>query len=163
MVDLTDNLKEILLCDKFTQRGFTMIKFETEHLLAQTEMKIVDGKLVPKINSNIDILNITITSGRESGFIFFDKNHPDALICHIDVITKRGKFELSYGTEKKYQCQGYMTEALSALTKWIFTNTNESEIWALITDNSISAKVLSKCGFVMNSIFERSAWFVLKR
>ena len=126
-----------------------MIYFETERLIAKSEMTVVDGKLLERTSEPtvIDILNIKKTTGLESGFMFYDKADENVEVCHIGIIWQRDRFEVTYGTEKVFEGQGFMKEALSHLVDWIFTNTKEPEIWGL-PNGIVSEHILSSNGFV---------------
>ena len=125
-----------------------MIEFNTERLIAKSDVQIVNSELITANSNNavIDLLKLERTTGRESGFVFYDKNKTDIKICHIGFLRKRGKFELSFGTEIEYRRMGYMYEALVNTIDWLFKHTNENIIWA-IPGNYASEKLLKKCGF----------------
>ena len=132
-----------------------MIYFETERLIAKSEMTVVDGKLLERMSEPtvIDILNIKKTTGLESGFMFYDKADENVVVCHIGIIWQRGRFEVSYGTEKAFEGRGYMKEALSHLVNWIFDNTKEPEIWGL-PNGFVSEHILSANGFTYYGALE---------
>ena len=125
-----------------------MLNFETERLIAKSEMMIVDGKLVENTlePTIIDVLNIKKTTGMESGFKFYDKTDVSVEVCHIGIIWQRNRFEVSYGTEEAFRGKGYMKEALAYLVDWIFANTKEPEIWGL-PNGIVSEHILSSNGF----------------
>jgi len=123
-----------------------MICFQTERLIAKTGMIVVDGRLVEKESGIIDICNLKVITGLDSGFIFYDKVDENIKICHIGITWKRGRFEVSYGTEKAFEGRGFMKEALSHLVDWIFANTKEPEIWGL-PNGTVSEYILSSNGF----------------
>lgn len=125
-----------------------MIRFQTERLIAKSEMIVADGRLVEKETEPavIDIFNLKKRTGLESGFKFYDKADETVEICHIGIIWQRNRFEVSYGTEKTFEGQGFMKEALSHLVNWIFANTKEPEIWGL-PNGIVSEHILSSNGF----------------
>jgi ribosomal-protein-alanine N-acetyltransferase len=61
---------------------------------------------------------------------------------------ENGYIEIGYSTQPKYRIQGYMTEAIGALTKWAFSY---EEVKAVIAEtletNTASIKVLRNNGF----------------
>lgn len=126
-----------------------MICFETKRMIAKSEMIIQNGNLAEKRSSNNakDILHLNPMTGLESAFVFFDKVDNGVKLCHIGITHKRGRFEVSYGTEEQFRRQGYMKEALAHLVNWIFTNTNEPEIWGL-PNGEESEHILQTSGFV---------------
>ncbi len=68
-------------------------------------------------------------------------------------IDKNGAIEIGYGTNKKYQGNGYMSEAVSAIVNWL---SNQKEVLQIEAetdfDNIASQKILKKCGFVQDKI-----------
>lgn len=62
-----------------------------------------------------------------------------------------GKIEIGYGSHPDYRSKGYMTEALKAITKWVF-NQSILPVKKIITqtkkDNISSQKVLIKAGYI---------------
>ena len=135
-----------------------MISFETERLIAKSEMIIVDGMLIEEETEPviIYILNLKKRTGLESGFKFFDKADETVEICHIGITWQRNRFEVSYGTEKTFEGQGFMKEALSHLVNWIFINTKEPEIWGL-PNGIISEHILSSNGFTYYGALENNS------
>lgn len=125
-----------------------MICFQTERLIAKSEMRIVEGRLLKKESEpvTIDIFNLKKTTGLESGFKFYDKEDENVEICHIGITWQRERFEVSYGTEPQFEGRGFMKEALSYLVSWIFANTEEPVIWGL-PNGTVSEHILSINGF----------------
>lgn len=144
-----------------------MICLETKRMIAKSEMNVQNGNLTEKRSSNNakDILNLSPTTGLESTFVFFDKNDNDSKICHIGITHKRGRFEVSYGTEEQFRRQGYMKEALACLVDWIFTNTDEPEIWGL-PNGEESEHILKICHFTYYGLYEKSSsmkWYRIEK
>ncbi len=71
-----------------------------------------------------------------AGLIGF-KGYPDA----------EGKTEVGYGLAEAYQGQGYMTEALQALSDWAFQSPDCQTLTARSVVNPASARVLTKLGW----------------
>lgn len=144
-----------------------MLCFNTDRMLAKTEMQIINGMLV---NGNVqsgpvDILHLRKSTGLESAFVFYEKMGNNAQICHISITHKRDRFEVSYGTEEHFRRQGYMKEALSQLVSWIFSNTCETEIWGL-PNGEESEHILQTCGFLYYAPFEKDAsmkWYRIEK
>ena len=62
---------------------------------------------------------------------------------------EKGKIEVGYGIEPKYQRNGYATEAVGAMIKWAFEH-DDVKVFQAQTDpdNEISKKVLRKNGLI---------------
>ena len=135
-----------------------MICFQTERLIAKSEMIVADERLVEKEAEPtvIDIFNLRKRTGLESGFKFYDKADETVEICHIGIIWQRNRFEVSYGTEKTFEGQGFMKEALSHLVNWIFVNKKEPEIWGL-PNGIVSEHILSSNGFTYYGALENNS------
>ena len=59
-----------------------------------------------------------------------------------------GAVEIGYGTLKRFQCQGYATEAVSALTQWGLSQPDVARVVAdALPENAASVRVLAKNGF----------------
>ena len=143
-----------------------MITFNTKRLICRSDLVLVDQCLTQQINTvEIDVMNITPCTGREHAFCFYDKQNSDVLICHIAITDKRGRFEVSYGTEESFRGNGYMTEALESLCKWLFINTDRDSIWALPNGQykKESISVLKKCGFQKADEEFGIEWYELKK
>lgn len=105
--------------------------FKTKRLLVKFKPCIQDGKFNFEnsySNKKIDILNLQPSDPEHMTFQFYSKED-NTNICHIALTNKRGKLEVSYGTEPFFRNKGYMTEALAFAVKWIFENTTEDSIW----------------------------------
>ena len=113
-------------------RGLVIIE-ETTRLICKSEMNIIEGYPKPPVTKlkEINLLNIKPRTGREFGFVFYDKN-TDERICQIHFENKRRDYEISYGTEEQYWGKGYMQEALSFFVKWMFANTSVDCLYALM-------------------------------
>ena len=141
-----------------------MIEYTTNRLKASTEMEVIDGHLMPPTTSkgnSIDILNLHLTSGRETGFKYVLKT-TDEEVCHIGITKKRGKFEISYGTVEAFRRRGYMCEALSSFLDWLKEKTDEKEVWGL-PNGPESEHILKKCGFDYYGLVDESKdskWYV---
>lgn len=67
-----------------------------------------------------------------------------------------GLVEIGYETLPEYRCQGYMTEAVSALCDWALAQPKVYGMIAGVLDgNDASVRVLQKCGFVLTDHSER--------
>ena len=75
-----------------------------------------------------------------------------------------GCVEIGYGTYEPYQNRGYMTEAVSAMTRWALEQGSVKRVEAEAeSDNAASQRVLEKAGFVPNGMIgEEGPRFVWK-
>lgn len=77
---------------------------------------------------------------------------------------ENGEVIIGYYMQDEYRCNGYMTEALSGLTQWMFLN---SDVKCIIADtlknNILSQKLLQKIGMVYYKEDEECFWWKLKR
>ncbi len=126
-----------------------MYEIETERLIGLSDLAIENGLLTcqPQTDNVINLLELKPSTGRESAFLFYEKKKKKALVCHIGITWKRGRTEVSYGTENDFRRLGYMQEALIGLLNWIIDNTEEDKIWGL-PNGAESQHILEKCGFV---------------
>lgn len=90
--------------------------------------------------------------GRDVRFYIFEKNNPSKVIGAISLTAiSRGVMQsanLGYAIDQKLQGKGYMTEALSAVIHYAFTELNLHRIAAGYNPiNKRSGAVLSKLGF----------------
>ena len=140
-----------------------MCIIQTDRLIGYSDMIVTDGFIQkPSVIDNcINILSIQKTTGREAGFMFYDKNNQDTLICHVAITWQRNRTEVSYGTESLFRNKGYMQEALNAFLEWFSNNTKEIKIWALPNGDE-SKHILEKCGFKYFGTVEgtKSSWYV---
>ena len=64
-------------------------------------------------------------------------------------ITEKGSAEIGYGITEDYQCFGYATEAVLALTDWALMQPGVTCVTAETEEHNIaSKKVLKKAGFI---------------
>ena len=64
-----------------------------------------------------------------------------------------GSVEIGYGIKEEHQGQGYATEAVNAAVTWAFEQPGVTRVEAETEpDNSVSQRVLEKCGFVPSGI-----------
>ncbi|NBH61822.1 N-acetyltransferase [Anaerotruncus sp. 80] len=125
-----------------------MTEFYTKRMIAKSDIVIESGFFREEKPDNLtNILELKPMTGEENGFVFYDKDNLEKKICHVYFVGKRGRFEISCGTEKEYRNKGFMTEAIEALCQWIFQSTNYEEIWAL-PSNPTSVRVLEKNDFI---------------
>ena len=64
-----------------------MYSFETSRLRGISDMIIENGKLICANKPNDNIFIIKQSTGKESGFVFYDKRDSNNIyICHIDCL-----------------------------------------------------------------------------
>ncbi|MBE6659470.1 MAG: GNAT family N-acetyltransferase [Ruminococcaceae bacterium] len=77
---------------------------------------------------------------------------------------KIGLVEIGYATEEPYRGRGYMTEAITAMAEWAFSQPKVYGLIAGVQDpNPASDRVLEKCGFVKTDHSDTLALSVWKR
>ena len=141
-----------------------MFTIETSQMVGRSDMIVEDGLLkgAQQPDGILDIFSLKPSTGRESAFWFYDKENPDAKICHVGITWQRGRTEVSYGTETPYRRKGFMQEALVAFLEWFSTNTSENILWGLPSSDE-STHILEKCGFKYYGPFEEDhscSWYV---
>lgn len=140
------------------------ITLETKRMIVKTNARLINRKIIfPDQPSHINILDIKPSIGENTGFMFYDKSDHRQLICHIALRDDRKPNEITYGTQETYRNKGYMQEALNAFIKWIFKNTDICKLYALISNNPTSEKVLINQGFIKeNQNDNRHIWYCRK-
>ena len=81
-------------------------------------------------------------------------------------LNSKGVTEIGYGISEEYQNKGYATEAVKAISEWVFNNPNVTVIEAETENENIaSIRVLEKCGFITDGKFgkEGLCFKLLKR
>ena len=126
-------------------------EFETTRLNIKTNIQLKNGTpILSKPSNTIDLSALQPINGLENGFVAYLKNTATE-VCHIGLIEMDNEIEISYGTESKFQKQGYMSEALPAIIHWLFTFTTIETLYARIGTNAISERILQKNGFKLTS------------
>lgn len=140
-----------------------MYSIQTDRLVGYSDMIVTDGLIQKPTNDDncINILSIKRSTGREVGFMFYDRNNQDTKICHVAITWQRNRTEVSYGTESLFRNKGYMQEALKAFLEWVSNSTKENNIWAL-PNGEESKHILEKCGFKYFGTVEgtKSSWYI---
>ncbi len=141
-----------------------MFTIETSRMVGYSDIIVENGQLkcAQQSEEQNDIFSLKPSTGREAAFVFYEKENPDARICHIGVTWQRNRTEVTYGTETPYRQKGFMQEALVAFLKWFTTNTSENIIWGLPNGDE-STHILEKCGFSYYGKFEEDpsySWYI---
>jgi len=64
-------------------------------------------------------------------------------------LNEEGSYELGYSVLDDYQCQGYATEAVRTILKYVFSHENIDAVYATTYPNLVpSVRVLEKSGFI---------------
>ncbi len=75
-----------------------------------------------------------------------------------------GGVEIGYGIEPEHQNNGYITEAVNAVTQWAFTQPGCLFVYAQVEpDNAPSLRVMEKCGFEPIGNGEEGLLFITKK
>lgn len=85
-------------------------------------------------------------------------------ICFKGEPNNRGEVEIGYGTYERFQGMGYMTEAVKAMTDWVFDQPGVTAVVAE-TDQSnfASQRILKKNNFKQYKIIDKMKWWRIKR
>jgi [ribosomal protein S5]-alanine N-acetyltransferase len=128
---------------------------------------IIDSNVVRAINMKLEKM------------ARIDKKYHDWFTCWLIVIRAKpagagfigfkglpdenGKAEIGYGIDAGYHNQGYMTEALKALTEWAFRHPQARALTATAVSNPASERVLQKSGWQkMRQGDQSSDWEISK-
>ena len=78
--------------------------------------------------------------------------------------TPYGSVELGYAIHEAFRSQGYMTEAVTALTQWAFQHSECQRVTAeTLKDNIASQRVLKKVGLVLESSAENMLYWKIEK
>lgn len=121
-----------------------LIDMEPDRDIKQAYSEMLDGcKQNPEQRIWYTVWNIQLNdgSGRTVGNLSFKG---------LDL---NGLVEIGYGIKKTFEGQGYMTEALTAMTRWATEQIGVNYVEAETDkDNMASQRVLEKAGFRLNGI-----------
>ena len=138
-----------------------MIKIETERLflypISDEEMhRIVDTEKDPEMKKAYsEMLQGSMDNpGERAWYAVWNmelKNMPHTIVGDLCFkgITDDGMVEIGYGLKEGYCGNGYMTEAVRAITEWALSQSKVSRVEAETDpDNQRSKNVLAKAGFI---------------
>jgi len=78
-------------------------------------------------------------------------------------IMQEGVIEIYYQIDSNYQDNGYATEAITALTFWIFLTSKVKEVVAKVnSQNQKSIAVMEKVGYKLEAVINKDLHFVFK-
>lgn len=143
-----------------------MYQIETKRLIGESNILLNNGKIINNRScQSINLDCLKPSTGTENGFVFYLKENPKIKVCHIGITWQRDRrLELTYGTEKRYENQKYMQEALQAFIQWVINNTRETELWGL-PNSSTSSHIIEKYGFKRIGPvegFPECSWFLYR-
>lgn len=142
-----------------------MTEISSERLIMRTEIsreKVRDFWENEKNNyPKCNLLNLKEHKIEDQGFGFYLKNQPNIQVCHIGLRMDRKPYEISYGTEKDYRNDGYIREAIDCMINWLFSNSDINKIYALISNNNTSKKILEEKGFILEEENKNQKWYCL--
>ena len=153
-----------------------MIKLETERLflypISDEEMQIiVDNEKDPEMKKAYSEMLQGCIDYPEKRMWYATwnmelKQEPKTIVGDLCFkgITDDGMVEIGYGLKEGYCGNGYMTEAVRALTLWALSQNNVSRVEAETDpDNQPSKNVLAKVGFIPTGVVgEEGPRFVFK-
>ncbi len=130
--------------------------------------RIVPSELLEAITQTI----IPAVADEDNNYLFStiwtivlkEKNVMVGDLCFKGEPNGLGKIEIGYGIYKSFQGNGYMTEAIKAISEWAFTQEGVDSIIAETdNDNVPSHRVLEKNGFQQYQNIEGMIWWKLDR
>ena len=140
-----------------------MVEINTERLILKTNCTANNGIFeYPPQPESISIFDLLPAQAENSGFAIYLKSGEQ--IGHINILFKRKPYELSIGIGEQYRKHGYMTEAQSAVIKWIFDNCSTSQVTALVGPITpvASRKLCLNNGFVLAQEGNEEWWILEK-
>ncbi len=153
-----------------TQVEFKLLLLGVSKMEEALNLTLSANNLDPHTQSAMEWLyNKGIISGGEFFWytnwqiILSDENVSIGSLCFMGP-PNNGRVEVGYGINEQWRCHGYMTEALSSVVCFVFSQpdvflvTAESE-----KDNCASHRVLEKCGFVIEKETVDNLFWVSKK
>lgn len=137
-----------------------MILLITDRLEIKANCEAIEGRIVFHNNAPIDIFDLSESKPENCCFALYLKT--GEYVGHISILNKRKPFEFSVGIEKPYRKNGYMSEAIGPVIKWIVQNCSVESIVALVgpLTPEASRKILRRHGF-MQKQEGNDEWWVL--
>jgi RimJ/RimL family protein N-acetyltransferase len=75
-----------------------------------------------------------------------------------------GNVELGFGLAAPYRGQGYGTEVVTGLSRWLLDQAGVTRVFGRVAhDNAPSRRVLERAGFALESADEQHARYALRR
>lgn len=84
-------------------------------------------------------------------------------LCFKGKPNDMGEVEIGYGIYVQFRGKGYMSEAISAITQWVFEQDGVGAVIAETDSENISShRVLEKCGFAQYNASSGMLWWRLE-
>ncbi|MDR1097816.1 MAG: GNAT family N-acetyltransferase [Tannerella sp.] len=126
----------------------------------------IEGKFLDIINAQIEIIENDPLNYMYHSFWFIIRKSDGIVAGSMDfknIPNQMKEIEIGYGLGKKYEHNGYMTEAVEKFCEWALTDEHiETVIAETETDNIASKRVLERCGFKKYKE-EETVWWKLNR
>ncbi|MDR1230243.1 MAG: GNAT family N-acetyltransferase [Spirochaetaceae bacterium] len=126
----------------------------------------IEGEFLNIINGQIKIIENDPLHYRYHSFWFIMRKSDGVVVESMDfknIPSKTKEIEIGYGLGKKYEHNGYMTEAVKKFCDWALTDEKIETITAETErENAASQGVLERCGF-QKYREEETAWWKLNR
>lgn len=127
-----------------------------KNLNLNISQQVIDPHIQLEFADAIDFWIVRVSQNEENYFWFTnwevvlkEKNVSIGGIGLTGMPDEQGQVMVGYGLDKNYHNQGYATESLQVLIKWVFENPEVKSIIAETkADNLASQKVLAKNGFI---------------
>ena len=127
----------------------------------------------PMENSFLNIINgqIEVIENDPENYVYYSfwliiRKKDNVVIGSMDFKNKpneKKEIEIGYGLGKKYEHNGYMTEAIKAFCEWALTDKKvETIIAETEIENIPSKRILEKCGFIKYKD-GKTEWWELKK
>ncbi|MDR1221518.1 MAG: GNAT family N-acetyltransferase [Tannerella sp.] len=125
-----------------------------------------EGKFLDIINGQIEIIENDPLNYMYHSFWFIIRKSDGIVAGAMDfknIPDQMKEIEIGYGLGKKYEHNGYMTEAVEKFCEWALTDEQiETVIAETEIDNTASKRVLERCGFKKYKE-EETVWWKLNR
>jgi RimJ/RimL family protein N-acetyltransferase len=126
----------------------------------------IKGEFLNIINGQIKIIENDSINYMYHSFWFIIRKQDNIVVGSMDfkdIPNEMKEIEIGYGLGKKYEHNGYMTEAVKAFCEWALTNEKIEKIIAETEmENIASKKILERCGFTKYKE-EETAWWKLNK
>ena len=142
-----------------------------ENLQLNISQQVIDPQIQQEFVDAIDFWIVRVSQNEEDypwftnwEVVLKEKNISIGGIGLTGKPNEQGLVVVGYGMDKTYHNQGFATESLQAIIKWVFENPEAKSIMAETKeDNLASQKVLSKNGFILQDQKEGLLLWKLER
>jgi RimJ/RimL family protein N-acetyltransferase len=126
----------------------------------------IEGEFLNIINGQIKIIENDPLNYMYHSFWFIIRKNDGIVVGSMDfknIPDKMKEIEIGYGLGKRYEHNGYMTEAVEKFCEWALMDEKiETIIAETEIDNMASKRVLERCGFKKYKEQE-TAWWKLNK